>query len=226
MQDYSKLLSLWGTRLLILSSLRSRAFLTILFFGQFMTIRVSSRVSGLETRLNAKALAKGKTIKHQKTASFLPYCLLVSVYFLLPHSSMANPTSPMPIFENVSIGVGFKPDPKIIQGISGGLVNAREIAGTPETANGPCVGFVGENPNHTLVLTSQFNYLRLQIESPDDTDTTLVIRGPGGTWCNDDSDQKNAGIAGQWLPGTYQIWVGSYQKEKYSPYRIRITQVN
>lgn len=230
MQDYSQLLSLLGTRLLLLSSLRFRAFLTLLFFRQFMIIRVPSRVLGLETRLKAKALAsrklkKGNPIEHQKSVSFLPYCcLLVSFYFLLPTKSMANPTSAIPMFENVNIGVGFKPDPKIVQGISGGAENAREIAGIPETANGPCVGFVGRSPSHTLVLTSDFNYLRLQVESPDDT--TLVISGPGGTWCNDDYDRKNAGIAGQWLPGTYQIWVGSYQKDKYSPYRIRITQVD
>ncbi len=194
-----------------------------------MTIRLRSRVSGLKTRLNAKVLAsknieKGRTRELKKPGSLIPYGLLASFYFLLPASSMANPTSSIAIFENVSIGVGFKPDPKIVQGVSGGAMNAREIAGTPETANGPCVGFVGEKPSHTLVLTSQFNYLRLQIESSDDT--TLVIRGPGGTWCNDDYDKKNAGIAGQWLPGTYQVWVGSYKKDAFPAYRMRITQVN
>ncbi|MCL1468947.1 hypothetical protein [Argonema galeatum] len=129
----------------------------------------------------------------------------------------------MPLFDNLTIGPGFKPDPRTITGISGGSERASHIAGSQETANGPCVGFVGKNPSHTLVLSSAFNYLRVQVQSPDDT--TLVIQGPGGTWCNDDSEGKNAGIAGEWLAGTYSIWIGSYQKDKYTPYVIRFTQV-
>jgi hypothetical protein len=51
-----------------------------------------------------------------------------------------------------------------------------------------------------------------------------VIRGPGGTWCNDNYSGKNPGIAGQWLSGTYQIWVGSPNQTTFSPYVIRVTQ--
>jgi hypothetical protein len=51
-----------------------------------------------------------------------------------------------------------------------------------------------------------------------------VVRGPGGTWCNDDYTNMNPGIAGQWLSGTYQIWVGSYQEDQYYPYVIRISE--
>ena len=184
--------------------------------------------------LKAKALAgsKGnpdKTVsqvvssKEYKLISFLAYFLLFSYNFFLPSASLANPDPPMPMFENVNIGNGFKPDPKTIRGISGGGERARDIVRLVETPNGPCAGFVARNPSHTLVLNSPFNYLRLQVKSPDDT--TIVITGPGGTWCNDDYDGKNAGIAGQWLPGSYNIWVGSYQKDKYTPYIIQITQV-
>jgi hypothetical protein len=73
-----------------------------------------------------------------------------------------------------------------------------------------------------MVLQDFFNYLRLQVQSSEDT--TLVIRGPGGTWCNDDYTDMNPGIAGQWLSGTYHIWVGSYERENYHPYVIRISE--
>ena len=53
----------------------------------------------------------------------------------------------------------------------------------------------------------------------------MIIKGPGGTWCNDDFDGKDAGIVGEWLAGTYQIWVGSYEKGKYLPYTLKITEV-
>ncbi|MHC5833095.1 MAG: hypothetical protein ACYT04_98205, partial [Nostoc sp.] len=60
-------------------------------------------------------------------------------------------------------------------------------------------------------------------QSPEDT--TIIIKGPGGTWCNDDFDGKNAGMIGEWLAGSYQIWVGSYEKGKYLPYTLQITEV-
>lgn len=136
-------------------------------------------------------------------------------------AQMQAPTSSNTIFENVTLNPGFAPDPSIVRGISGGEISASEVATRTETATGACTGFVDEQPDHTVVLTSVFNFLDFQVESPEDT--TLIVRGPGGTWCNDDYSGKNPGIAGQWLSGTYQIWVGSYRQNEYSPYVIRMT---
>ncbi len=127
------------------------------------------------------------------------------------------------IFENVTIRPRFSPDPMTIRGISGGAVPASDVAGRKQTPTGPCVGFMDEAPDHTLVLTSFFNYLSLVVESPQDT--TLVISGPGGTWCNDDFQGKNPGIAGQWKAGTYKVWVGSYDTNNYNPYLIRLSKI-
>ncbi|RUR74584.1 hypothetical protein DSM107007_50890 [Nostoc sp. PCC 7120 = FACHB-418] len=107
--------------------------------------------------------------------------------------------------------------------MSGGSVEGNRITGRIETPTGPCNGFVDETPDHTIRLTSKFDYLKLQVQSPQDT--TIVVKGPGGTWCNDDLDGKNPGIIGEWLPGNYQVWVGSYQKGKYFPYTLQITEV-
>ena len=128
-----------------------------------------------------------------------------------------------PIFESVTLSPKFSPDPMVIRGVSGGSTAAQKITGRVETATGSCIGFVDEKPDHTLTLTEFFNYLNLQVDSAEDT--TLVVNGPGGTWCNDDYKGKNPGIAGQWLAGKYQIWVGSYNKGKYNPYVIRVTEV-
>ena len=128
------------------------------------------------------------------------------------------------IFENVTVGPKFSPDPMTIRGISGGSVPASTVAARKDTPTGPCVGFVDDPPDHTIVLTAFFNYLSLVLESPQDT--TLVISGPGGTWCNDDYQGKNPGIAGQWQAGSYRVWVGSYDKNNYHPYIIRMSKVN
>jgi hypothetical protein len=123
----------------------------------------------------------------------------------------------------VTVSPKFSPDPIEIKGISGGSIPATNISDRAKTVTGPCVGFVDEKPDHTMVLTAFFDYLNLQVLAPEDT--TIVIKGPGGIWCNDDYQAKNPGIAGQWLAGSYQIWVGSYQKDKYIPYIIKISEV-
>lgn len=128
-----------------------------------------------------------------------------------------------PIFGDITINQQFSPDPFTVRGMSGGSVPGKKVAGRAETPTGPCTGFVDTNPGHTLNLTSGFEYLKLLVESPQDT--TMIVKGPGGTWCNDDFEGKNPGIVGEWLPGIYQIWVGSYEKDQYFPYTLQITEV-
>lgn len=127
-----------------------------------------------------------------------------------------------PLFQNVTIDSNFSPDPLTLRGISGGSVSAEKVAGRKETANGSCVGFVDAEADHTLVLKNFFEYLKIQVQSPQDT--TIIVRGPGGTWCNDDAEGKNPGIGGEWLAGSYEVWVGSFDRGKYYPYILRITK--
>jgi hypothetical protein len=138
-------------------------------------------------------------------------------------NTVVNAQETPQIFGDIKIGHKFNPDPFTVRGMSGGSISGKRIAGRKDTLTGPCQGFFDRKPDHTLELTDKFEYLKLQIQSPEDT--TLVIKGPGGTWCNDDFDGKNPGIVGEWLPGTYQIWIGSYNKNKYLPYTLQITEV-
>ncbi|MBW4613001.1 MAG: hypothetical protein KME21_06900 [Desmonostoc vinosum HA7617-LM4] len=143
------------------------------------------------------------------------------VIFTLFMTSTVDAQEAPTIFGDVTIDRQFSPDPMTVRGMSGGSISGNQVAGRVETATGPCTGFVDETPGHTLALTSKFDYLRLQVQSPEDT--TMIIKGPGGTWCNDDFDGKNPGIIGEWLPGNYQIWIGSYNQGKYLPYTVQIT---
>lgn len=132
-----------------------------------------------------------------------------------------------PIFENVTISPGLNQEIITIRGISGGPRAASKVAGRLETDTGPCVGFVDEKPDHTLTLTDFFNFLSLKVESSGDT--TIVVQGPGGSWCNDDATGSNPGISGQWLEGVYKIWIGSYKGQsdaevQYHPYVLYISE--
>ncbi|MFB2978114.1 hypothetical protein [Microseira sp. BLCC-F43] len=161
-----------------------------------------------------------KPAKKTKQVSFVCLFLLSAVYCLLTQAGVQAQRSQN--IQNITVSPGFSPTPIRVQGVGGGSVSISQIAGRQETANGPCVGFTDAKPNHNLVLNSAFNYLSIQVESREDT--TLLVRGPGGIWCNDDFRGKNPGLAGQWLPGTYEIWVGSYGKEKQAPYTLRISE--
>ncbi|HLO84128.1 MAG TPA: hypothetical protein VK203_03805 [Nostocaceae cyanobacterium] len=156
------------------------------------------------------------TRKIKLTCMLFTFCIST----VIPTVANAEAT---PIFGDVTINRKFSPDPLTVKGMSGGSIPANEVGVKGETPTGRCNGFVDAKPDHTLVLESKFDYLKVQVESP--ADTTIIIKGPGGTWCNDDFKGKNPGIVGEWLKGKYEIWVGSYEKGKYLPYTLKITEI-
>ena len=111
--------------------------------------------------------------------------------------------------------------PLTIVGTNNGRIKLVEIAGTENTATGYCNGYVDTQPNHLLKLESFFESLRLEVQSP--VDTTLMVQGSSGIWCNDDSGSANPMIEGQWQEGLYKVWVGSYQPNTNNSYQIQIT---
>ncbi|MBD2099449.1 hypothetical protein H6F94_00865 [Leptolyngbya sp. FACHB-261] len=144
--------------------------------------------------------------------------------------SSAQENEPNVLFRNVSLSPGFRPDPSKLHGLSGGAITASTKAGKATTETGPCNGFVDDRPDHELTLSSAFNYLNLRVRSTGDT--MLLVKGPGGSWCNDNAAATptatttniNPAISGRWLPGTYQVWIGSKQQGEYLPYVLEITQ--
>jgi hypothetical protein len=121
----------------------------------------------------------------------------------------------------VSINRNTVVKPLTLVGKSGGNIKIPKIARTANTATGYCDGYGNSRPNHLIKLESWFEFLRLEIESA--ADTTILIEGSGGVWCNDDSGSANPMIEGQWQAGLYKVWVGSYQVNTSHNYRIRIS---
>lgn len=200
--------------------------------GTRSAISPSLSTLDLFTAVRVYKPVKQREIKFVKTSTWvsaisLTACLAQATTLIISGLLMnslirAQPTHAQTIFENVTVKPKFS-EPIVIRGISGGSVPANQVANRKETPTGPCVGFVDQQPDHTINLTAFFNYLSMQVESPQDT--TLVVSGPGGTWCNDDFQGKNPGITGQWQAGTYQVWVGSYDKNNFNPYLIKMSEV-
>lgn len=156
-----------------------------------------------------------------KSTSTIVAIAIVLLACALPARSQRN--GEWLLFRDITLTPGFDPDPTILRGVSGGEATAAEIAADSHTSTGLCRGFFNPNPDHKLQLSGPFPSLRLFVIGAGDT--TLIVRGPGGTWCNDDYNGIDPGIAGQWLAGTYEIWIGSHHQGEYHPYAIELSEI-
>jgi hypothetical protein len=136
---------------------------------------------------------------------------------VIPTAAQAQST-----FDSAIVRPKFAPDPMQLEGVTGGQSTAASVAGTAETETGACLGYMDSQPYHSLDLKARFQYLSVVASSS--IDTTILIKGPGGTWCNDDYQGKDAGISGEFLPGRYDVWVGRYGKTQAVPYVLRISE--
>lgn len=105
------------------------------------------------------------------------------------------------VYGNFVLGAGFTPDPQTGRGQTGG--------GTQASRFGPqCAGMIDRTPDHNLKVTSA---LDLQLEVDSTTDSTLVVVGPAGVFCDDDGGSElDARIQARLTPGDYAIYVGHF----------------
>lgn len=136
--------------------------------------------------------------------------ILAAVLWVAPASAM---------FEDFDLSPGFLPDPAVGTGLSGGRVDATAHG---NTSHGACTGMIDSSPDHTMVLRRDFSRLRVHVVAQQDT--SLVIRGPDGLRCNDDSDGLNPMVEGYWPAGTYQIYVGSVDSGTHE-YDISVSEL-
>ena len=123
-----------------------------------------------------------------------------------------------PTFGHAVLQTGFMPDPHILRGQSGGRVNAQQV-------NAQCRGWISPNPSHVVDLRTNFQWLRMFIESQGDT--TLMVQTPMNTViCNDDTYGLNPATEGAFRAGTYRIWVGSYNQNEQLPYELKFTEIH
>ena len=121
-------------------------------------------------------------------------------------------------FGTITLATGFTPDPHVAQGTSGGAINA-------STWNPTCSGWVSQTPDHIFVAPTVFANLRFLINSAQDT--TLVIQKPDGTYlCADDTEGLNPIVQGAFPPGTYKLWIGSYEQGASAAYRLGVTELS
>ncbi|MCB9662191.1 MAG: hypothetical protein R3B40_31095 [Polyangiales bacterium] len=121
------------------------------------------------------------------------------------------------MFGGANLTSGFMPDPHVLQGQSGGQVDASGV-------NPECRGFISPHPSHIINLRGNFRWMRIFVEAAGDT--TIMIQTPQNTViCNDDTYGLNPAVEQAWGPGMYRIWVGSYQQGTAVPYSLKLTEI-
>ena len=116
-----------------------------------------------------------------------------------------------PLFGTVDLASGFTPDPHQVSVTAGGS-DATAAIGAPDT----CLGKIAAaQPDVRLNFTVGELPLRIFVDS--ETDTTLVVNAPDGSWhCNDDGADAGLNPLVQFdapPSGQYDIWVGVYGDE-------------
>jgi hypothetical protein len=121
------------------------------------------------------------------------------------------------MFGGADLTSGFLPDPHVLQGQSGGNVEANRV-------NPDCRGYISPHPSHIVNLRGNFRWMRAFVESSGDT--TIMIQTPQNTViCDDDTYGLNPAVEQAWGPGMYRIWVGSYQQGSAVPYTLKFTEI-
>ncbi|MFP4652383.1 MAG: hypothetical protein ACLFM4_08155 [Phormidium sp.] len=95
----------------------------------------------------------------------------------------------------------------VLDGNSGGSSNSQDC------------GYTATVPNHTLTLTEDFSYLRLDVLA--EAHPTLLVIGPdsGDRFCARSLPQQS----GYWQAGTYEIYVGDLNGDS-APYQLSISE--
>jgi hypothetical protein len=122
--------------------------------------------------------------------------------FAMPAS--AQDRSADPISGTLELPAAFQPDPRTVDLIAGGSVDASRLGGD-------CRGNISDSPDVRVVYEAGSG-LPLVFTVASDADTTLVINAPDGRWyCNDDKALLNLNprvIFRNARAGSYEVWVG------------------
>lgn len=105
-----------------------------------------------------------------------------------------------------------------LEGQAEGDIDSTSI-GLPQS----CRGFYAGTPEHVIRIRRDVDYLRLET-SADGDPTLMLVAEDGAVYCDDDGgDGLNSRIEGSFPPGTYRVYVGSYQPGRSTPYRLLLS---
>ena len=127
-----------------------------------------------------------------------------------------------PAHGQVALEAGYTPDPYIVTVSAGGSVPVVEAV----DSNYGCWGYVTTEADFELDYTADGRTLYLSLLS--DTDTTLVVNAPDGSWiCDDDGGEGFDSALSLENPqsGIYDIWVGTFGSGPSASADLHISEI-
>lgn len=123
-----------------------------------------------------------------------------------------------PVFGSADLMAGFQPDPHTVEVQAGGTIDSSTVIANC------AAGLIAEAPDYRVNYQAGDYPLIFKIES--NSDTTLAINGPDGTWsCNDDTAELNPQVQfDNPASGQYDIWVGEWAGE-YPGATLSVTEL-
>ncbi|MFB0612508.1 hypothetical protein [Aurantiacibacter poecillastricola] len=125
-----------------------------------------------------------------------------------------------PNFGSTSLKAGFTPDPHTVRVQAGGSRDA-------QNASGECSGYISNAPDYRVQYDSGSFPLIISVDA--DSDTTLVVNAPDGSWyCDDDGGEGLNPMVRMANPqsGQYDIWVGTYADSGLTSATLYISEVS
>jgi len=105
--------------------------------------------------------------------------------------------------------------PLTLAGTSGGPRQARSMGGN-------CRGTIAVRPDHVINVVTPMQ-VRFEVLNAGG-DTTMVVVGPSGVFCDDDSGNGlNPRVIQQLMPGQYQVYIGTYAGRNLYPYTLQVS---
>ncbi|MBD1912021.1 MULTISPECIES: hypothetical protein [unclassified Leptolyngbya] len=145
---------------------------------------------------------------------------------LLGIGLIALPAIAQSNFGSVTLQRGFNVAQGTMRGNTGGRNSLPEMVTARDRDGNLCLGYGSSVPDHILVLDQSFDTLSLQVNSGGN-DTALVVRGPGGVRCGDDTSRSNPDDRLQgtdWAAGSYEVWVGTSDPGARHNYTLTVGQ--
>ena len=123
-------------------------------------------------------------------------------------------------YGEMTLEAGFANDPRVVSLRAGGDMNADRIGSS-------CRGYITNQPDYRLHYSA--GSLPLIISVDAESDTTLVVNAPDGSYyCDDDGGEGlNPSIRfDSPKSGRYEIWVGTYSSGNSQPARLYISEIS
>lgn len=125
------------------------------------------------------------------------------------------------LYTPIRLRRGFLPDPRLLEGVAGGTIDASALGGS-------CRGYITPRPTHVITLRSPFDFLQLylEVDPEQDRELTLIVLTPENRLLCDVGTRAVPDVsADAWPDGIYRVWIGTLTEDSTRRHRLGISEI-